>query len=382
MSTLQGESFYFHHGWHFLRADAFPMAKAVDAHRDAEGHAFYEADYRETGWQPVTLPHTFNDEDLFRDRIQDGGSGQRRTAAFYRNILTIPARHKNHKVLLAFEGLRQTCYLYVNGTLAGYYEAGVAPFGFDITPYVRYDAPNLIAIATDNTATRNAPFCIAETPNKPDAVPGSYLFPQEQAVPADRVGVPFFWNCNDFNPSVGGITRPVQVFFKPDVYLTLPLYSNLQTKGLYVYGRNFDLDNATADIRVEAEIRNEGKVPVSAQLRITLRRPDGSVAAIFDGAPATAAPTGRAVPPLSITPADAYIPDEAVPGHYRPVEDESLPAPTATDSMAVTVLHAGADTLPLRFWSIDDPYLYTVEAELFVNGEKTDAQQLTTGFRP
>lgn len=83
----------------------------------------------------------------------------------------------------------------------------------------------------------------------------------------------------------------MQVFFKPDVYLTLPLYSNLQTKGLYVYGRNFDLDNATADIRVEAEIRNEGKVPVSAQLRITLRRPDGSVAAIFDGAPATAAPT-------------------------------------------------------------------------------------------
>ena len=355
MSTLQGESFYFHHGWHFLRADAFPMAKAIDAHRDAEGHAFYEADYRETGWQPVTLPHTFNDEDLFRDRIQDGGSGQRRTVAFYRNMLTIPARHKNHKVLLAFEGLRQTCYLYVNGTLAGYYEAGVAPFGFDITPYVQYDAPNLIAIATDNTATRNAPFCIAETPNKPDAVPGSYLFPQEQAVPADRVGVPFFWNCNDFNPSVGGITRPVQVFFKPDVYLTLPLYSNLQTKGLYVYGRNFDLDNATADIRVEAEVRNEGKVPVSAQLRITLRRPDGSVAAIFDGAPATAAPTGRAVPPLSITPADAYIPDEAVPGHYRPVEDESLPAPTATDSMSVTVLHAGADTLPLRFWSIDDP---------------------------
>ena len=45
--------------------------------------------------------------------------------------------------------------------------------------------------------------------------------------------------------------------------------------------------------------------------------------------------------------------------HICPVEDESLPAPTATDSMAVTVLHAGADTLPLRFWSIDDPYLYT-----------------------
>ena len=103
MSTLQGESFYFHHGWHFLRADAFPMQRPLTP-TGTPRTRLLRADYRETGWQPVTLPHTFNDEDLFRDRIQDGGSGQRRTAAFYRNILTIPARHKNHKVLLAFEG--------------------------------------------------------------------------------------------------------------------------------------------------------------------------------------------------------------------------------------------------------------------------------------
>lgn len=104
MSTLQGESFYFHHGWHFLRADAFPMAKAIDAHRDAEGHAFYEADYRETGWQPVTLPHTFNDEDLFRDRIQDGGSGQRRTAAFYRNSSPFRRGTKTTRYCLRLRG--------------------------------------------------------------------------------------------------------------------------------------------------------------------------------------------------------------------------------------------------------------------------------------
>ena len=37
MSTLQGESFYFHHGWHFLRADAFPMAKAEKKGEKANG---------------------------------------------------------------------------------------------------------------------------------------------------------------------------------------------------------------------------------------------------------------------------------------------------------------------------------------------------------
>ena len=136
MSTLQGESFYFHHGWHFLRADAFPMQRPLTRTGTLRARLL-RGRLPGNRLAAVTLPHTFNDEDLFRDRIQDGGSGQRRTAAFYRNILTIPARHKNHKVLLAFEGLRQTCYLYVNGTLAGYYEAGVAPFGFDITPYVR-----------------------------------------------------------------------------------------------------------------------------------------------------------------------------------------------------------------------------------------------------
>ena len=119
--TLQGESFYFHHGWHFLRADAFPMAKPLTPTGTPRAR-LYEAGYRETGWQPVTLPHPSMMRICSVTAFRDGGSGQRRTAAFYRNILTIPARHKNHKVLLAFEGLRQTCYLYVNGTLAGYYE--------------------------------------------------------------------------------------------------------------------------------------------------------------------------------------------------------------------------------------------------------------------
>ena len=44
MSTLQGESFYFHHGWHFLRSDAFLMAKGVDSLRESEVHFFYDAD--------------------------------------------------------------------------------------------------------------------------------------------------------------------------------------------------------------------------------------------------------------------------------------------------------------------------------------------------
>ena len=143
----EGKVFCFHHGWHFLLADEFPMQKALEKHKDKTDAVFMNFDYIEENWESVTLPHTFNDTDLFRDRIKDAGSGQKRTAAFYRNYLTVPKEYCGQKVLIEFEGIRQTCYLYVNGKMVGYVENGVAPFGFDLTPFIDYDKPNLIAVA-------------------------------------------------------------------------------------------------------------------------------------------------------------------------------------------------------------------------------------------
>ena len=73
------------------------------------------------------------------------------------------------------------------------------PFGFDLTPSLDHSGRNVIAVATDNTSTRNIPFCIAETPNAADVQLGSYLLSQDEKVPEAREGVSFSWNCNDFN---------------------------------------------------------------------------------------------------------------------------------------------------------------------------------------
>ncbi|MBQ8638105.1 MAG: hypothetical protein IJ468_02925 [Lachnospiraceae bacterium] len=371
--------YYFHKNWKFLRADMFPMREAMESHRDARGNLFYERDYQEDGWKDVTLPHTFNDEDLFRDRIQDAGSGQKRTTAFYRKWFEVPAKHAGQKVLIEFEGMRQTCYLYVNGTLAGYYEAGTAPFGFDLTPWIRYDEKNLIAIATDNTTTRNIPFCIAETPNKPDAEPGSYLFPQDGEIPAGyHSGVGYFWNCNDFNPSLGGITRPVKLHFKPSVYLTLPLYSNLQTKGCYVYAEEYHLDSHTASLCVDAEIRNESGAPADVWLDVHVCRIDETEVFSFRSARTSIESVGVCRSPLSITPQDAYIWDEKA-GQYVP-QEEHLVGETKTDSFCVTVLSAKSGEEKMRFWSIDDPWLYRVEICLCSDDGCLDRTVIETGF--
>lgn len=378
--NVPGKTYYFHNGWKFLLADAFPMDQAVKKTCDGSGHCFFEKEYSEEGWQTVTIPHTFNDKDLFRDRIQDAGSGQKRTSALYRKWFSVPEEHRGQKVLIEFEGMRQTCYLYINGYMAGYYEAGVAPFGFDLTPWVRYDAPNLIAAATDNTSTRNIDFCIAETPNKPDAVPGTYLLPQGREEPGYKKGVGFFWNCNDFNPSVGGITRPVKLHFKPEVYMTLPLYSNLQTKGVYIYGQDYHIDEKSVQIGTEAEIRNEGRERVTAWLDISVKDLKGTEVIRFLSEKQQIAPAGKVRPELSITPEDAYIWDKDA-DQYMPVEDEKMVRETVTDSRSVSVISALSPRTEVRFWSIEDPYLYRIEVQLYVEGHRADSAVIETGFR-
>ena len=37
-----GKGIYFHYGWKFLLADAFPLKDALNKWRDADGHFFYE----------------------------------------------------------------------------------------------------------------------------------------------------------------------------------------------------------------------------------------------------------------------------------------------------------------------------------------------------
>jgi beta-galactosidase len=382
-NILSGKSYYFHHDWSFLLADAFPLKKAIEKWRDPQGNCFYGLDYQEEGWEKVTLPHTFNDSDLFRDRIKDAGSGQKRTVAFYRNWLDVPPGRKGQKVLLEFEGVRQTCYLYVNGALAGYYEAGTAPFGFDITPWVDYERPNLIAIATDNTATRNINYCIAETPNKPDVEPGSYLFPQDEEVDPAYSGVGFFWNCNDFNPSLGGISRPVKVHFKPQIYLTLPLYSNLQTKGLYVYGIDYDIRKRQVKAGVKAELRNESGQAADVWIQVCIKDRKGNRIIQFSSERQKVMPASPISVPLSIVPEDAYTEEILADGtkHYIPVQEEGKVEETATESVEVSVINAVSEKIQVRFWSIDDPYLYTIEVQLFADGVVTDSAVIETGFR-
>jgi len=149
----------------------------------------------------------------------------------------------------------------------------------------------------------------------------------------------FEWNANDFNPDHGGINRRVWLHITGKIYQTLPLYYGLETIGTYIYPTNFDIAGHSCDVTVESQVSNSSGDRATVGLTAIVVDADGKVQAKVDGDPV-----------------------DMVAGEK-------------------TVINATTSLKTARFWSVEDPYLYTVYTELTVNGKVVDVDHNLTGFR-
>src|SRR5690625_1464680 len=268
-------------------------------------------DFDDSDWELVSAPHTFNDVDSFDEWITHDGDDVWRGVAWYRKNFKLDEDMADEKVFVEFEGIRQAAYVYVNGEFAGRYEAGVTPFGFDISEYVEFgDAENVIAVKNDNSA-------VEET----------------------GTDTSYQWQGRGFNPVYGGLTRDVNLYVMDEVYFTLPLYSNLETYGTYIYPSEISTDNRTADINIESEVKNESDEDRDISLE--------SVVVDMDG--------------------------QAV----KTITSESTTIPSGE----AHTLKISSGMTDVEFWQPDYPYLYTVY-NVIKEGEKVlDVYPITTGFR-
>lgn len=123
--------------WHY--ADGDPA--------DAQSPGFDDA-----GWQRVSLPHTWNADDAFDKRRP-----YRRGVGWYRRTFGAPDDARGQRVFLRFEGANQVAEVFVNGHAVGRHVGGYTAFAFDITPHLRSDAPNLLAVRVDNRHDNDIP---------------------------------------------------------------------------------------------------------------------------------------------------------------------------------------------------------------------------------
>ena len=124
-------------GWRFLKADP-PQVK--------------DSDFNDREWQPVSIPHTWNALDAF-----DDDPGYHRGPAWYRRELKITKELASKQLFLYFEGVDQVTDVYVNGQKAGSHVGGYTAFSFDITPLIKRDERNIIAVRVDNSFNEDIP---------------------------------------------------------------------------------------------------------------------------------------------------------------------------------------------------------------------------------
>ena len=227
----------FNPDWKFVKADP---AGAADPSFD------------DKSWTSVSLPHTFNDVDTFDDWSTPGHVGEMNLwsgRTWYRKTFTLPDSFKGRKVYIEFEAVRQVAEVYLNGKLLGTSKTGFIPFGFDLTPELKFGgAKNVIAVMADNRFT-------AETDM------------------AKIVKTDLPWNSPHWHPAHGGIYRNVYLHVADPLHISLPLYSFLQTAGPYVSAA--DVTPGSARIDLEVPVQNERTTNADVTVVATVLMADG-----------------------------------------------------------------------------------------------------------
>ncbi|MGL5273413.1 MAG: glycoside hydrolase family 2 protein, partial [Phocaeicola sp.] len=263
--------------------------------------------FDDSAWKKITLPRPFNENETFKVEIKELSD----TVVWYRKHFKLPKTAKGKKIFVEFEGVRQAADVYLNGKHLGLHENGVMAFGFDLTPYLNFGAENIIAVRVDN----------------------NWRY-KERAT-----GSLFQWNDHNFNVNYGGISKNVWLHITDKLYQTLPLYSNLETTGVYVYATEIEVESKRAIIHAESEVRNERTKAVTMQYEVSLYDYDNVLLGTFKGDAITLNPNEKAT------------------------------------------VKASSEFQNLHFWSWGYGYLYNVETKLLVDNKVIDKVTTRTGFR-
>ena len=133
----------FDEGWLFLLGDEPEMA---------------QPGYDDSRWRRLSLPHDWAIEGDFSATNPSGAGGGALPGGvgWYRKHFRLPATEGARRYYLAFDGAYMNSTVYVNGHEVGSRPYGYSSFEYDLTPYVRPDSDNVVAVRVDNSDQPNS----------------------------------------------------------------------------------------------------------------------------------------------------------------------------------------------------------------------------------
>ncbi|MGC2638601.1 MAG: glycoside hydrolase family 2 TIM barrel-domain containing protein [Acidobacteriaceae bacterium] len=111
----------------------------------------------DASWDPVDLPHDWSIEGPYSASEPAAGPGGYLPTGigWYRKRFTVPDADRGRIVTLEFDGVYQNSEVWINGHTLGTRPCGFIPFAYEITPWLRYGAENVVAVRVDNSRQTN-----------------------------------------------------------------------------------------------------------------------------------------------------------------------------------------------------------------------------------
>jgi len=114
---------------------------------------FESADFNDSSWRSLDLPHDWSIEGQFNAKNTAGGQGAFLPCGigWYRKSFILPDSMKNKRVVIQFDGVYMNSKVYINGHFLGQYPYGYSTFQYDLTGYIQFSEENTIAVRVDNS---------------------------------------------------------------------------------------------------------------------------------------------------------------------------------------------------------------------------------------
>ncbi len=116
------------------------------------------ADISDAKWRKLDLPHDWSIEGEFSkdNPASPEGGALPGGIGWYRKTFSVPAASKGKQVYIDFDGVYQKSDVWLNGHHLGFRPNGYISFRYELTPYLNYDKPNVIAVKVDNSSQPNS----------------------------------------------------------------------------------------------------------------------------------------------------------------------------------------------------------------------------------
>jgi beta-galactosidase len=137
----------FNDNWKFERFGEHPEkpGKIIE-----EPEGIESINYNDKNWRNLNLPHDWGIEGPFRDDLENNtGLLPWKGIGWYRKHFVVSETDNDKQFFIDFDGAMANSKVWLNGQYVGEWQYGYTSFRFDLTPYLKFGAENIIAVRLD-----------------------------------------------------------------------------------------------------------------------------------------------------------------------------------------------------------------------------------------